>query len=340
MNALDIGIVIVSYNTHQLLARCLETVLASTGNVSFHVTVVDNASQDGTVTMVRERFPQVRLIASPINGGYPYGNNLGLRGYGFLPREGESRLGESVPDLPVWEEGTCRSYRELIAEVDQRPAPRYALLLNPDTELPPTALADMVAFLDARPHAGVAGPRLIRPDGSLDLACRRSFPTPEVALYRMLGLHKLFPHSPRFARYNLTYLPPDLTVEVDSVVGAFMMVRGEAIRQVGLLDEQFFMYGEDLDWAYRIKQRGWQIWYNADVTVLHVKEAAARQSWRARVEFYRAMVIFYRKHFAATTPRPLHWLILTGIAVKGVLDVSMRWARLAWTRAREMRKTP
>ncbi len=340
MNTLDVGIVIVTYNTRELLARCLETVLASRGDLRFHVTVVDNASQDGTAAMVQRAFPQVRLIASPVNGGYPYGNNLGLLAYGFRPVGAETRLLRDLPEIPVWEHGGHHPYPEVVHQAGQHPPPRYALLLNPDTELPPTALAEMVAFLDARPHAGVAGPRLIRPDGSLDLACRRSFPTPEVAFYRMMGLHRLFPHSPRFGRYNMTYIPPDRTIEVDSVVGAFMMVRREAIQEVGLLDEQFFMYGEDLDWAYRMKQRGWQVWYNADVTVLHVKEASARRSWRARVEFYRAMVIFYRKHFAATTPRPLHWLILTGIAVKGAVDVPIRWAKLAWARARGWENVP
>ncbi len=327
MRSVDVGIVIVTYNTRELLSRCLETVFTNTGNITFHVTVVDNASQDGTVEMVREQFPQVRLIASPINGGYPYGNNLGLLAYGFRPVGDETRLHLDPPDVPVWEQGTVISYRDLLA-LDTTP-PRYALLLNPDTELPSHALADMVAFLDARPRAGVAGPRLVRPDGSLDLACRRSFPTPEVSFYRMLGLHRLFPHSPRFGRYNLTYIPPDRTIPVDSVVGAFMMVRREAIAQAGVLDEQFFMYGEDLDWAYRIKQQGWEVWYNADVEVLHVKEASSRKSRRARVEFYRAMVIFYRKHYAATTPKPLHWLILGGIVAKGAFDVGWRWLKLS-----------
>ncbi len=329
---MDVGIVIVSYNTRDLLARCLETVFASRGPVTFHVTVVDNASSDGTVEMVRERFPRVRLIANPVNAGYPYGNNLGLLAYGFRPVGEETHIPEAPPDATVWEAGQARPYADLLRSPG--PLPRYALLLNPDTELPPNALADMVAFMDAHPRAGVAGPRLIRPDGSLDLACRRSFPTPEVSFYRMLGLHKLFPHSPRFARYNMTFVPETVTLEVDSVVGAFMMVRREAVEEAGLLDEAFFMYGEDLDWAYRIKARGWQVWYNADVTVLHVKEAASRQSRRARVEFYRAMVIFYRKHYAATTPKPLHWLILTGIALKGSLDVFLRWLELTWQRVR------
>ncbi len=274
----DVGIVIVNYNTRELLRRCLETVFASEG-VTFRVCVVDNASFDGSAAMVSRHFPQVALIANRENVGYPAANNQGLRRLGIRRGGGDE-------------------------------VPRYALLLNPDTELPSDALARVVAFADAHPDVGVVGPKLVRPDGSLDLACRRSFPTPEVSFYRMTGLSRLFPRSPRFGRYNLTYLDPDQTVEVDSVVGAFMLVRREAIRQVGLLDESFFMYGEDLDWAYRIKQAGWKVYYYPEVTVLHVKRASSRLNPRARVEFWRAMEIFYRKHYAAQTPRLLHYLIL------------------------------
>ena len=135
----------------------------------------------------------------------------------------------------------------------------------------------------------------------------------------MLGLSKLFPQSPRFGRYNLTYLDPDELTEVDSVVGAFMLARTEAIHQVGLLDESFFMYGEDLDWAYRIRKAGWKIYYNPQVTVLHIKGASTKHSRRARYEFYRAMNIFYRKHYADTTPFWLHWLIIAGIVLQGGL---------------------
>jgi N-acetylglucosaminyl-diphospho-decaprenol L-rhamnosyltransferase len=162
-------------------------------------------------------------------------------------------------------------------------------------------------------------------DGSLDLACRRSFPTPQVAMYRMVGLSKLFPRHPRFGRYNLTFLDPDQVAQVDSVVGAFMLVRGEAIQQVGLLDEDFFMYGEDLDWAYRITQAGWKVYYNPAVTVLHVKRAASRHSRRAAREFYRAMRIFYDKHYAGSTPLWLHCLVLTGINLRaGLLKVQQK----------------
>jgi N-acetylglucosaminyl-diphospho-decaprenol L-rhamnosyltransferase len=291
---LDLGIVIVNYKTCDLLRECLQSIYESRGDFSYQVCVVDNCSQDGSCAMVEKEFPQVRLIESEVNGGYAYANNLGLRALGFAQTSDE-KPSESTP--------------------------RYALLLNPDTLLPPSALQEMLDFVEKHPEAGVAGPRLVLADGSLDLACRRSFPSPEVSFYRMVGLSKLFPKSRRFGRYNLTYLDPDEVAEVDSVVGAFMLVRAEALKQVGLLDESFFMYGEDLDWAYRIKKVGWKVYYNPEVTVLHYKRAASRHSHKANYEFYRAMHIFYRKHYEATTPFWLHWLILGGIALRGGLAV-------------------
>lgn len=289
---LDLGIVIVNYNTRDLLRRCLETVYASSGPVTFEVCVVDNGSADGSARMVAEVFPQTRLIANPENRGYPAANNQGLRSFGFP---------------------------------DSSDAPRFALLLNPDTELPSDALRGMVDFMEAYPDAGVAGPKLVRQDGSLDLACRRSFPSPEVAFYRLAGLSRLFPRSRRFGRYNLTYLDPDQMAEVDAVVGAFMIIRREAIRQVGLMDEAFFMYGEDLDWCYRIKAAGWKVYYNPAVTVLHVKRAASQRNPRARVEFWRAMSIFYRKHYASQTPLPIHLLIEGTLRARTALE-ALRWA--------------
>ncbi|MBI1258307.1 MAG: glycosyltransferase [Chloroflexi bacterium] len=294
---IDLGIVILNWNTSALLQRCLETVYASQGDFTFQVVVVDNASPDDSAEMVRREFPQAQLIVSETNNGYSAGNNLGLRALGYQDK------GKS-PD-----------------------APRYALLLNPDTEVPPEGLRDMIAFMDAQPKVGVAGPKLILMDGSLDKACRRSFPTPLISLYHFSGLAKLFPNSPRFARYNMTYLPIDQEAEVDSVVGAYMQVRREAIEAVGLLDEVFFMYGEDLDWAYRIKNAGWSVVYHPQVVVKHVKRAASRQSQRAQLEFWRAMLIFYRKHYRTTTPLWLHSLIMTGLLLKG--------GRTVWTEMRQ-----
>lgn len=282
---IDLGIVIVNWNTSALLKRCLATVFASEG-VTFRVVVVDNHSPDDSAAMVQRDFPQAELIASQTNDGFSIANNKGLRLLGF-----------DRPPSPN--------------------APRYALILNPDTELPPDALAKMVAYMDAHPEAGAAGPKLVLPDGSLDMACRRSFPSPSVSFYRITGLSSLFPKSRRFGQYNMTYLDPDIETEVDSVVGAFMIVRCEAIAQVGLLNEQFFMYGEDIDWAYRIKAQGWSIRYNPKVTVLHIKRAASKQSKRAQQEFHRASLMFYRMHYRQQTSLPMHLLVMMGLMMKG-----------------------
>jgi GT2 family glycosyltransferase len=314
---LDLAVIIVNYNTRDLLRDCLRSVFASQLDmaclppeergpnprlIALQVCVVDNASRDGSAAMVRDEFPHVRLIANEANVGYPAANNQGLRLFGFA----------SSP-------GTSSGEAERL--------PRHALLLNPDTVLPPDALARMVGFIESKPAAGAAGPRLVRLDGSLDKACRRSFPTPQVSLYHMLYLDRLFPRSRRFARYNLTFLPVDAVAKVDAIVGAFMLVRREAITRAGLLDETFFMYGEDLDWAKRITDAGWEVWYNGQVTVLHVKEAASRWSYKARVEFYRAMDIFYDKHYRATTPFWLDWLIRGGVRLFGWSDLTLRRLR-------------
>ena len=287
-DVLDLGIVIVNWNTRDLLDRCLRTVCDSEGDIGFRIVVVDNASADGSAAMVERKYPQADLIASPENVGYPRGNNIGLRALGY----------RGVRDV----DGT---------------APRYALLLNPDTELPPKALLQMIQFMDSRPDIGVAGPKLVLTDGSLDKACRRGFPTPLVSFYHYSGLAKLFPRNPRFGRYNMTFVDEDQDIEVDSVVGAYMQVRKAAIERAGLLDEAFFMYGEDLDWAYRIKQAGYKVWYHAAVTVHHVKRAASSRSPKAQFEFWRAMLIFYRKHFRRGTIYPVHLMILTALLFKG-----------------------
>lgn len=284
----DLGIVIVNWNTSSYLARCLETVYASSGDFRYRVVVVDNASTDGSPQMVRERFPQAELIACDENHGFPKGNNIGLKHLGY----------------------------HAAGRVDSS-APRYALLLNPDTEVPQDALLRVLEFMDTNPQIGVLGPRLLLEDGTLDKACRRGFPTPLVSFYHFAGLARLFPKSERFGRYNMTFADETAELEVDSVVGAYMQVRRECIAAVGLMDEAYFMYAEDIDWCYRIKAAGWKVWYYAPVIVYHIKRAASRQSKRAQFEFWRAMLIFYRKHYRAQTPLAVHGLILAALLLKG-----------------------
>ena len=272
----DLDIVIVNYNTRDLLRACLRSVYASTGDLDLLVYVVDNASQDGSVEMVRQEYPQARVIANAANVGYAAANNIALR------------------------------------EMDAR----HALLLNSDTLLPPEALRQALDFMTAHPDTGIMGPKLVRPDGSLDLACRRSFPTPGVAFARLFGLSKLFPNDPRFTRYNLSTVDPDLLLEVDAVVGAFMLIRREVIEQICLLDETFFAFGEDLDFCYRAKvHRGWKVFYNPAITVLHYKgESMKQRSYAMTIQFYRAMWLFHRKHFARQTFFLFNGLIALGIA--------------------------
>jgi GT2 family glycosyltransferase len=298
-----LGIVIVSFNTRALLAACLDSIAASQITLPMRVMVVDNASSDGTPAMLAQDYPWVETIVSPRNGGYAYANNLALR--------------------------------ELITAVapDQDRRRVYLLLLNPDTTLAPDTLVRMVDFLQTHPEAGAVGPKLVLPDGQLDLACRRLFPTPGRALSRLLGLSRLFPNSRALAGYNLTYLDPDETLEVDSVVGAFMLVRLAAIDDAGLLDEDYFMYGEDLDWAYRIKAHDWRIYYAPVTTVIHHKGAASRQrSMRSIIAFYQAMAIFHRKHYAPMLPIVANLAIQAGIVGRAALALGLNALRPAHRR--------
>jgi N-acetylglucosaminyl-diphospho-decaprenol L-rhamnosyltransferase len=309
----DLDIIILNYNTVDLLRPCLESVFASQCNFRWRVFVVDNGSSDKSAEMVRAEFEpyhtNLTLIASPVNGGYAFGNNLALRLICPLP-----------PEADPAKLSPAEQVERKLLHIGSRPQARYILLLNPDSIVPPEAFQVVYDYAEAHPEVGVVGPKLVKANGELDLACRRSFPTPEVSLYRMLGLSKLFPKSRRFGRYNLTYLDVNTTAEVDSVVGAFMLLRAEVISQAGILDEAFFMYGEDLDWAYRIKSRGWKIMYYPAATVLHLKgESSKKRSYGALVNFYHAMIVFYRKHYARQTFFLLNWLIYLGILSKGSL---------------------
>lgn len=261
---IDVSIVILNYNTCEHLRACLQALLdegsttLSNGALQAEVFVVDNASSDGSADMVAAEFPWVRLIRSPRNGGFAHGNNQALK----LAR------GSAV------------------------------LLLNPDALVPDGAIVRFVELLDSHPEAGIIGPKLVKEDGSMHLACRRSFPTPEIAFYRVSGLSRLFPNSPRFGRYNLTFVDEDVSIEVDAVCGACMLVRRDVLDTTGLLDERFFMYGEDIDWCLRAHKAGWTVRYEPSVVVTHLHGAASRKrAVRTTFHFFRAMDLFYRKHY-------------------------------------------
>src|SRR5712691_471832 len=285
---MDLSIVILNYNTRQHLRTCLESLLVegstsvSGGATEVEVFVVDNASSDSSAEMVSQDFQWVTLVRSPRNGGFAYGNNQALR----------RAVGDAI------------------------------LVLNPDTLMPRGGIAQLMARLAQHPEAGVIGPKLLKPDGSIHLACRRSFPTPSVAFYRLSGLSRLFPRSPRFGRYNLTFVDPDRPIEVDSVCGACLLVRRTVVERVGLLDERFFMYGEDLDWCLRTRQAGWTVRYEPSIVVQHQHGAASRKrAVRTTYHFFRAMDLFYRKHYVDR-----YHPLVTGVvrtAIYGALAVAM-----------------
>ncbi len=257
---MDISVVIVSYNVSSFLDQALTTLKDSAGGLEYEVFVVDNASSDDSIDMVKKKHPQVRLIENVDNVGFAKANNQALK----------------------------------------QVTGRYILLLNPDTVLSHDTLRVMIEFLDNRPGAGAAGCKIINPDGSLQLACRRGFPTPGVAFFKMVGLSNLFPRSKTFGAYNLTYLDPDTITEVDALSGSFMMLRKDVLDEVGFLDEDFFMYGEDLDLCYRIKQGGWKIYYVPSTEIIHFKGESSKTvpSMKSIHDFYDAMQIFVGKHYS------------------------------------------
>jgi GT2 family glycosyltransferase len=271
----DVSVVIVNYKVCDLLRDCLRSLEHDLGVLRGEVWVVDNASGDGSVEMIRAEFPWVQLIPNQQNVGYGAANNQAIR----------------------------------------QARGRYILVLNPDTRLPPGAIVETIAEMEDHPDIGALGPKLVLEDGSLDKACRRSVPSPEVAFYRLFGLATLFPNHPRFARYNLLNVDEDTAIDVDSVVGAFMLVRREVVERVGMFDEAFRLYGEDLDWAFRIKAAGWRIRYHPDVVVLHLKRQSTNQRpvWSIR-SFYDAMHIFYDKHYAQQHSAPFNLMIHAGIS--------------------------
>jgi O-antigen biosynthesis protein len=191
----------------------------------------------------------------------------------------------------------------------------FVLLLNPDTIVRHDTIATMLAFFRAHGDAGAAGCKVLNPDGSLQLACRRGFPTPGVAFFKLAGLAGLFPRSRTFGAYNMTYLDPEYAAEVDAVSGSFLMVRKKVLETIGFLDDAFFMYGEDLDFCYRIKQSGWKIYYVPDTEIIHFKGESTRNvpNLKSLRDFYTAMHIFVRKHYSG----PL-WLFPRGLVVAGI----------------------
>lgn len=284
---MDLSIVIVSYNTNELLKDCLESVKTAIKGIKTEVFVIDNNSQDGTPEMVKKDFPWVKLIANGKNVGFSKANNQAIK-----KAKGE-----------------------------------YILILNPDTKVLPETFSKMLDFMKKNLQVGIATCRVEFPNGKLDVDCRRHFPTPWRSFTYFSGLSKLFKGSKIFDQYNYGYSDDNHGQEIDACVGAFMLIPRKAIEKVGMFDEEFFFYGEDLDWCYRFREHGYKIVYTPITKIIHYKGASSgikkssQEVTKATVETrkmvmrqsVRAMRIFYRKHYEKKYPFFINWLVYSGM---------------------------
>ena len=298
----NLDVVIVAYRCRELLRRCLASLRAHPASGKMTIHVIDNASGDGTVEMVRQDFPEVRLVASHRNLGFSSASNLGIR-------KGE--------------------------------AP-FVLCLNPDTRVTDGALNDLLELMASHSEIGICGCRLELEDGTIDHAGKRSFPTPLSSLGHFTGIGRRRDSGPLAA-----YRAPEVSRgPVDAVNGAFMLCRRSALDEVGLFDEGFWMYMEDLDLCYRFAQAGWVTWYEPTATVIHVKAGTSgpARSPRLNYAFHYGMLRFYRKHYARRRSGVTNAVVYCGIALKltasvlrnaaSALDRRMRAVRVEVTSAR------
>jgi len=285
---LKLSVVIVSYNVRYFLEQCLHSVITASQGIETEIFVVDNASVDGSVKMLKEKFPDVLCIANTGNVGFSKANNQAIR-----QAKGE-----------------------------------YILLLNPDTVVESDTFRKVVAFMNEHTDAGGLGVKMVDGTGRFLPESKRGLPTPMVAFYKIFGFSKLFPHSRTFNRYHMGYLPCDETNPVDVLAGAFMLLRKSTLEKTGLLDEQFFMYGEDIDLSYRITQAGYKNYYFPETRIIHYKgESTKKGSLNYVFMFYNAMIIFAGKHFSRQNARLFSFLINLAIYFRASISVLYRAAR-------------
>lgn len=271
-----VSIVILNYNTRDLLRQTLSSI---DSKVPFEVIVVDNASSDGSVGMVKKEFPHVKLIEAKSNDGFAAGNNQGVR----------SARGENI------------------------------MLLNSDTQFVGDSLSPLVQYFDQKPLVGVVTPKLITPDGRIDWSCHRGFPTIWNSLTYFSKIYKFFPSWSRLGGYHQTWKNLSKAHEVDVVSGAAMLIKREVWDQVGSLDERFFMYAEDIDYCLRVKQAGWQIHYQPEAKVIHHKGLSGTKNKNQKVKsktkhyFYETMKQYWDKHYSQAYPGFVTSLVHSGV---------------------------
>jgi len=282
---MQLSIVIVNYNVKHFLLQCLQSVQKAIAGIEAEVFVVDNASADNSVEMLKEKFPWVNLIANTENTGFSCANNQAIK-----LAKGE-----------------------------------FVLLLNPDTLVEEDTFAKCLEFMNQTPDAGALGVKMINGNGEFLPESKRALPIPSVAFYKIFGLSKLFPRSKKFGSYHLTYLDNNKIQSVEVLSGAFMFIRKKVLDEIELLDETFFMYGEDIDLSYRIIKAGYKNYYLPDTRIIHYKgESTKKGSINYVVVFYKAMQIFAKKHFTNRKSFLLTWILNIAIWLRASLAIGKR----------------
>ncbi|MEY2800195.1 MAG: hypothetical protein RI934_1183 [Bacteroidota bacterium] len=285
---MKLSVVIVNYNVKYFLEQCLYAVRKAKHNLAIEVFVVDNHSVDGSIEMLKDKFPEVILIENKDNVGFSVANNQAMK-----LAKGE-----------------------------------YVLLLNPDTVVQEDTFVKVCDFMDAHPDAGGLGVKMIDGKGQFLPESKRGLPTPFVAFCKIVGLSALFPQSKKFGQYHLGFLDKNKTHVVDVLAGAFMLMRKTVLDEVGLLDETFFMYGEDIDLSYRIQLGGYQNYYFPDTQIIHYKgESTKKSSVNYVFVFYNAMIIFAEKHFSKSNAKLFSFLINIAIYLRAGLAIAARVLR-------------
>ncbi len=282
---MKLSIIIVNYNVSYFLEQCLQSVITATHGLESEIYVVDNSSVDNSVEMVQQKFSQVKLIANKDNVGFAKANNQAIR-----LSQGE-----------------------------------YVLLLNPDTVVEADTFHKTVSFMDAHPQAGGLGVKMVDGKGVFLPESKRGLPVPSVAFYKIFGLSKIFKKSKKFGKYHLTYLNENDINEVEVLSGAFMLLRKTALDKVGLLDEDYFMYGEDIDLSYRITQGGYKNYYYPLTRIIHYKgESTKKSSINYVIVFYKAMQIFAKKHFSHKNAALFNFIINMAIWLRASMAIAQR----------------
>lgn len=283
---MKLSIVIVNYNVKYFLEQCLRSVQVALKGIDSEIFVVDNASVDGSEEMVAKKFPEVRFIANSENVGFSTANNQAIR-----LAKGE-----------------------------------FVLLLNPDTVVEENTFNVSIKFMEDHPDCGGLGVKMIDGKGNFLPESKRGLPTPWVSFYKIFGLSSIFPKSPKFARYHMGHLSKDENHEIEILAGAYMLMRSSALDKSGLLDEDFFMYGEDIDLSYRLIKAGYKNYYLADTSIIHYKgESTKKGSLNYVYVFYKAMAIFAKKHFSGTYARVFNFMITLAIYLRAALSLVKRF---------------